>query len=52
MSAAGTAFDYRLAADVDRKAGDWRWRRQRAGTSVLLLALMLALAGWAIDNAR
>jgi transglutaminase-like putative cysteine protease len=51
MSAARTAFDYRAAAPVDDErhlslgpAEGW--------SSVLLLALMAALVGWAIDDAH
>jgi len=51
MSAARTAFDSRVAAPVDderhlsvRPAEGW--------SSVLLLALMAALVGWAIDDAH
>ena len=51
MSAIGTAFDYgaRSAADDRRRLP---LRPAEGWTSVLLLVLMAALVGWAIDDAR
>jgi len=51
MSAARTAFDSRVAAPVDDQR-HLSLRPAEGWSSVLLLALMAALVGWAIDDAH
>ena len=51
MSAARTAFDSRVAAPVDDER-HLSLRPAEGWSSVLLLALMAALVGWAIDDAH
>ena len=52
MSAAPTAFDYRPTAPTDQVPRHLALAPAEGWSSVLLLALMVALVGWSIDDAR
>ena len=52
MSAAPTAFDYRATAPTDQVPRRLALAPAEGWSSVLLLALMVALVGWSIDDAR
>lgn len=52
MSAAPTAFDYRATAPPDQVRRRLALAPAEGWSSVLLLALMVALVGWSIDDAR
>jgi transglutaminase-like putative cysteine protease len=52
MSAAPTAFDYRPTAPTDQVRRHLALAPAEGWSSVLLLALMVALVGWSIDDAR